>query len=234
MRYGFAHCVLVSPSMMSERRLFTAVEIAASLVLHAVLLAFLLRPVDAPPEAPQERSIAIDIVSAAQFAAALTTPQRPAPAAVTGSKPPAPAPVEPAAAEIADVPGMVHPSRLVAGDVLAEPASRQVRETLPLLASDERMTQLCDIEALEQIHLWKDELHPDTLVAYAMADTVVSGHAVQADGGAFRDARQWYEIKYRCVVAVDFQSLTDFQFSVGDLIPESEWDAHNLTAEEIE
>jgi hypothetical protein len=214
-----------------------------SVLLHAALLAMLFHGLDAPPETPKERSVSVDIISAAQYAAAVAATHLTAPTARTEVVQPAPVPVEPPPvapaptpppAEVAEPSGMVHATELKAAGVLAEPGSKEVRETLPLLASDERMTQLCDIEALEQIHLWKDALHPDTLVAYAMAETQVTAHTIQADGGAFRDARQWYQIKFRCEVADDFQSVTDFQFAVGDLIPESEWDAHNLTAEEIE
>ncbi len=235
MRHGLRYSSLAATRMLSGRRVSTGLEIGASLLLHVVLLAMLFHGFDAAPEVPKERSISVDIVSAAQYAAALAAPQLTAPTAKTEVVQPQPAPVEQAPpAEVADPSGMVHATQLRAAGVLAEPGSKEVRETLPLLASDERMTQLCNIEALEQIHLWKDALRPDILVAYAMAEMQVGDHTIQADGGAFRDARQWYGIKFRCEVASDFESVTDFQFVVGDLIPESEWDAHNLTAEEIE
>lgn len=241
MRHDLAHSIIAANPMLSRQRLSTGLEVGASVLLHAALLAMLFHGFDSPPEKPKERSVSVDIVTAAQYAAALAAPQLTAPTARTAVAQPRAVVPDAPPVEAAPPPvvapnpsGMVHATQLKAAGVLAQPGSKEVRETLPLLASDERMTQLCDIEALEQIHLWKAELHPDTLVAYAMADTQVTAHTIQADGGAFRNARQWYQIKFRCEVADDFQSVTDFQFAVGDLIPESEWDAHNLTAEEIE
>lgn len=232
MQHGMVHKAVVS-----DRRFSAVPQFAVSLALHAAVLALLLHGVGHKVAAPQERSIAVQIVNAAQYAAALAVPQLTAPRpepVIAQPVPAALAPPVPQSAPSTEEAGMVRATHLQAATVLAEPGSKAVRETLPLLASDERMTQLCDIEALEQIHLWKSALHPDVLVAYAMAETQVSEHVIQADGGAFRNERQWYRIKFRCAVADDFQSVTDFQFSVGALIPPSDWDAHNLTTEEIE
>ena len=129
---------------------------------------------------------------------------------------------------------MVHATHLQAAEVLAEPASKQVRDTLALLGGDERVAQMCNIEALAQIHTADPRLVPDILVAYAMADMEVANRVVDADGGAFRSKREWYGFKFHCEVAADLQSVTDFSFSIGEPIPRDEWESHDLTAEDAD
>jgi hypothetical protein len=90
------------------------------------------------------------------------------------------------------------------------------------------MTQLCNIEALEQIGQWDHALKPSSLIAYATAQTRVEGLVIDADGGAFRANGQWYGIKFHCAVGADFQSVTEFAFEVGEAIPKDEWNADNL------
>ena len=46
---------------------------------------------------------------------------------------------------------MIHASRLYAAAALSEPGSRQAREALPTLREDERILQLCNLEAMEQV-----------------------------------------------------------------------------------
>ncbi|MDB5529682.1 MAG: conserved hypothetical exported protein [Devosia sp.] len=223
-----------------DGRLPAGAELVASALLHAMLLALLLHQARALPDAPPEHSIAIDLVTAEQYAAATALPAivtAPASKASVARPPPEAAPVAPPSpAPSTGVPpsGMVHPTQLLGAGVLAEPASKEVRETLPLLGGDERKVQLCNIEALAQIHAADPKLDPDVLVAYAMADMDVSATSVTADGGAFRSQKQWYGFKFRCAVAADLKSVTDFSFAIGEPIPKSEWESHDLTAEDQE
>ena len=219
-------------------RLPVGAELVASALLHAILLALLLHQAKVLPDAPPEHSIAIDLVTAAQYAAATAIP-----AIVTApvsrasvAQPPAKAlpvaPPSPALPTSVPPSGMVHPTQLLGAGVLAEPTSKEVRETLPLLGGDERKVQLCNIEALAQIHAADAKLDPDILVAYAMADMDVSAAGVTADGGAFRSKQQWYGFKFRCAVSADLKSVTDFSFAIGEPIPKSEWESHDLTADD--
>ena len=236
MRHGFADRV----HMLTAGRLSVTWQLAASATVHALLLIVLLRGVDPRVEAPRERSIAVDIITAAQYAAAITAaPQAQllaAPEPVTRQPGAAPAPVVPAAPPPAETnpSAMVHATHLQAAEVLAEPASKQVRDTLALLGGDERVAQMCNIEALAQIHTADPRLVPDILVAYAMADMEVANRVVDADGGAFRSKREWYGFKFHCEVAADLQSVTDFSFSIGEPIPRDEWESHDLTAEDAD
>ena len=53
-----------------------------------------------------------------------------------------------------------------------------------------------------------------------------------AMGGAFRSRRQWYNVSFECEAAPTLDGVASFMFKLGDAIPESEWDAHNLNAED--
>jgi hypothetical protein len=116
--------------------------------------------------------------------------------------------------------------------VLANPRSKGIRTALAHLAPDERIVQLCNIEAMAQVHKWKASLQPDNLVAYALADPKVSTHGITADGGAFRAKRRWYGIKFKCDTTVDLKRVAAFEFTVGDEIPKAEWSRHYLTVDD--
>jgi len=105
---------------------------------------------------------------------------------------------------------------------------------LPMLETSERIKQLCNIEALEQIHNWNPKLSPDSIDPAAMAEARIVGNSLLAEGGAYRFERQWYAIQLRCTVAPDYESVQAFEFKTGDPIPEDEWESHNLIAEDIE
>ena len=77
-------------------------------------------------------------------------------------------------------------------------------------------------------------MDPDTLVAYAMADLMASGLTMRATGGAFRSRRKWYGVAFTCTVAADYSGVTGFEFQLGDAIPEAQWEAHDLNAEDID
>lgn len=239
MRHGLAD----SMQTLTAGRLKVTWQIAASAAMHALLLIALLHGVAPLPETAQQRSVAVDIITAAQYAAAIAAP----PQALALTSPDRLAPEEPIVGRPAATPApvtapppqthssaMVHATHLQAASVLAEPASKAVRDTLPLLGSDDRVVQLCNIEALAQIHTADTRLVPDILVAYAMADMEVANHMVDADGAAFRSQKQWYGFKFHCEVAADFKSVTDFSFAIGEPIPRDEWESHDLTAEDAD
>jgi hypothetical protein len=110
----------------------------------------------------------------------------------------------------------------------------RIRQTLTQFADSERIVQLCNIEGLEQIKRSEPDYAPDALVAYAMSDPLSSGLTLTAAGGAFRSRRKWYGVSLRCTVAPDYQGVTAFEFTVGDAIPQDQWEAHNLNAEDAD
>jgi Domain of Unknown Function (DUF930) len=127
---------------------------------------------------------------------------------------------------------MVQATHLQSAEVLADPRSAKARKALGQLAPSERVVQLCNIEAMEQVHLWKAALKPDFLVAYAMADTEFSGQKLKAGGGAFRSKSRWYNIGFTCEVTPDLKQVVSFVFAVGSEIPKSDWADHNLLGDD--
>jgi len=196
-----------------------------SLGLHAAIAALLvlLLPAIPPLLLPKEQTVAVEILSADQLAAVTAPPVAKAPPEpLAASRPSAPA-------EPAPKPGaMIRAEHFFSAATLADPRSKRAREALRQLASGERVIQLCNLEALEQIHRWKPELKPDYLMAYAMAGAKLSEDAVEADGAAFRSQQHWYNIKFKCQVAPDLATVAAFEFLVGDEIPKSQWASHDL------
>jgi hypothetical protein len=122
----------------------------------------------------------------------------------------------------------VKPTNMLSAAVLDNPASQKARKALSRLAGDERVVQLCNIEAMAQVAAWNNAFKPDFVVAYAMADTKFSRNILLAEGAAFHSDQQWYHISYQCNVATDHKSVAAFEFLVGDPVPASEWGRHNL------
>ncbi|YBV98186.1 DUF930 domain-containing protein [Phyllobacteriaceae bacterium JZ32] len=144
--------------------------------------------------------------------------------------PKSPAPPEAPAQAPSTAPSMIRATSLYAARTLADPRNRQAREGLAQLAGPDRMEQLCNAEAMEQIHHWREDFDPDRLVAYAMGDTRIDGDMFIADSAAFRSKRQWYNVKFRCGLTSDFKTVASFEFQVGDAIPRAEWEEHNLAS----
>jgi hypothetical protein len=130
------------------------------------------------------------------------------------------------------VPDLLIPAhQLYSEKLLSDRHNKSARQAMKQLAADERMIQLCDLEAMEQVRRAKQMLKPDYVVAYAMSDIALSEHGVEAGGGAFHSRRDWYGIKFRCALSPDDSKVVSFAFLVGAPIPRSQWAAHNLTAD---
>lgn len=212
-----------------------------SAVLHGLVLSAALLVAQVPPlSPPPERIIEVDIVAPAASAptavpAATAQPlARPAPADAPAAADKASTPA--ADTETHDTPtGTRHvATQFFTADILKEPGMAGLRRTLGTFADSERIIQLCNIEGIEQIKRAEPRFKPDTVVGYAFADMVQRGLTLTAAGGAFRSRRRWYGITYSCTVGADLASVSAFSFEVGEAIPEAEWDAHSLTAEDAE
>lgn len=214
-------------------------------ILHAALLAWLASvAIQTFETAPiVEQSVEVELQTPAEFEAltrpkpppvvapvpaapalpeALPTPDEPAPSPQPPVLPPQPAPVE------AD--GMIHPPRMLSQRVLADPRSRETVALLPRLAPDERVEQLCGLEAMGQIHDWQRDFEPDRVTAYALVGTRLSGRVLTAEGAAFRSRRRWYGLRFACTVSPDLKRVTAFAFHVGEPIPRERWEALGLPA----
>jgi hypothetical protein len=213
---------------------------AASVGLHAglalvLVLASPLRTLVVPPPVP----VSVEIVTQAQFEALQPKPETPPVVAAPEADAAAPH-----AAGEAQLPQSTPPraalkrsptitaTKLYTAGLLREPGMERIRKGLRSLAGSERVVQLCNIEGLEQIRRAAPNFDPDTLVSYAMADTAAAGLSLAAPGGAFRSRRKWYGVAFTCTVGADLESVTAFQFTLGDPIPEDQWEDHSLNAED--
>ena len=209
----------------------------ASLGLHvglalAVILLTPIKDIVAPPPQP----VAVEILTEQQFAALELPAETPppvlaAPAPAEEAAPPAPgeqiAPSGPLAPNLPENP-LVTATEFYAANLLRQPDMQRIRRSLTGFADSERMVQICNIEALEQIRRAAPAFDPDTMVAYAMADMVWQGMTLTAAGGAFRSRRRWYEIAFHCTVAPGYEAVTAFDLKIGAAIPAAEWEEHNL------
>ncbi|PDT13855.1 hypothetical protein CO670_26315 [Rhizobium sp. J15] len=217
---------------------------AASFVLHAaaILLLLLLLPKTEPLSSPDD-GLSVEIVPQETKSVSAPEPVRaPSPEEVRpeaakpeaepvplANDPPAAAAMPPAVPKPAE---FVIASQFFSEKVLADPRSKRAREALRQLSGSERNLQLCDLEALEQVRRVRPAMAPDTLAPYAMAAEKVSGNSVEVKGGAFRSKRKWYNIQFKCELDAGSGKVASFAFLVGDAIPESQWQEHNLVADD--
>lgn len=215
-------------------------------LVHAVLLAWLATFAIQSFESAliAEQSVEVELRTQDEFEA-LTRPKPPPVVALPAPAAPAlpdasPKPDEPAPSPQPSVPspqpapveadGMIHPPRMLSQRVLADPRSRETVALLPRLAPDERVEQLCGLEAMGQIHDWQRSFEPDRVTAYALAGTKLSGRVLTAEGAAFRSGRRWYGLRFACTVSADLKRVTAFAFHVGEPIPRGRWEALGLPA----
>lgn len=212
-------------------------EFIASLALHVALVtAAALLAMSSPLSPTTENAVETEVISARDFDARFRPPpSSPSAAAVPSGEAAAPAaaqpsPVRPEPVAPLGPPDMVHPSQMLSEQALANPRSRGLRRELGRLVEEDRVAQLCNLEAMEQIHAWRQDFQPDRLVDYARSDTRMEGHTLIAQGGAFRSARNWYEVSYQCELDAGLGKVVGFAFRVGSAIPREEWVADNLPA----
>ena len=209
--------------------------ILAAALLHlglATIVALSARPISLTPSG--DDGIEIELTDSAPPAAASPGPEPSVQPAIPAPVPPLAAPT-PSAPDLKAQPAvMMHAARILSGHELADPRNRQARKALAGLPEDERLEQLCDTEAMAQLHAWKKDFRPDMLVAYAMAEMRLVGTTLHADGGAFRSRQDWFAIAYDCEAAPDLTAVRSFAFRVGGKIPQREWRKHDLTLDDAD
>ncbi len=125
----------------------------------------------------------------------------------------------------------VHATQMLSAEVLAHQRSRAMASFLRSLDAEERLIQLCNIEAMAQIARRYDEFRPDRVVAYAGAETKASGESLTAPRAAFHSNGDWIDFSYVCRASRDRKTIVGFEFSVGESIPRRDWAAKRLPAE---
>jgi hypothetical protein len=201
--------------------------VPASFALHAMLVvALAFSPAVKRSKRPREESVAVDILTPQQFEAASEPQVAPKVLQAPVAMPPASAPVP--AVPPAD--GVIRATRMLSQEVLANPGSRQARAALATFAETERMVQLCNLEAMEQIRVWRDDFQPEQVVPYATASEQFAGRTIVADGAAFLSRDNWYGLKFKCKLSDDGERVAAFEFLLGDTVPRDRWDELGLTA----
>lgn len=208
---------------------------AASFALHALLLVALIFLVMPEPRSPPlERSVSVEILDAGRFSdifgpqgANLPTPELPAGLALPADPPtvisfPADPPLPPHAGET------IIPTRFLSADSLADPRSAGARAALTMLGADERVVQLCSIEALAQIAALDDSYEPDLVAAYSRSEISVTRVSIDAPGAAFRSRGHWYRLAFKCRVTPEFDEVAGFEFRLGAEIPRVDWARYHL------
>jgi Domain of Unknown Function (DUF930) len=209
-----------------------------SFALHALLAAiWAFLP---PPASPDTK--AVPAIRVTLVAPALETPVLPAKteAAPVLALPRAePVPVNPQTranapqAEVAPMPAdieppMIRPTTMLAAKSLNDRRSASARAAMKVLAPEEQLIQLCNIEAMEQVAAWKPGLKPQQLVAYALADPEIDTNSVNAKGAAILITNQWLKLEYECLAEPLSNRVVSFSFRLGDPIPQEDQVAHNL------
>ncbi len=211
--------------------------LVVSLVLHVLLLTLLLFLLAGPfPHPRVEDAVAVSIISAQEFRNVVQSDAKATAKPLKSSEVPEAIPRQPTFQPLmkeqdrsAD---MIEARHFLSTKVLNDPRSAKARKAMGELAPSERIVQLCNIEAMEQIHATNAILQPDFVVAYAMAEMKLGEYSLAAEGAAFRSKRRWYGITFRCTVSPDYQTVVSFAFKVGDAIPEAEWASHQLSVDD--
>jgi hypothetical protein len=215
----------------------------ASLTMHLLVgTALLFVPLTRRHFAEPEEPVPVAIVVAAPPQA---PPSRQAPTPVPDALPPgqpedgkaglhgadrpdartaAPASLPSPGAEAKD--GLITARTMLSDGALANPRSRKARQQLRTFSADERVVQLCNIEAMEQVHAMQPALLPEAVSPYAFQDLKLHGGSVVADGAAFYSGQRWYGLRFACDVTAG--KVVSFAFRIGQPVPRPQWEEHNL------
>lgn len=203
-------------------------------VAHAILLAAII--LQAPRLLPVHKQVveAID-VAVLQGAPPPLGPPASSAAPLKAETPPQPTalPRTPAAEprpQASRQSGMVTPKSFFAGAVLADPRNRKTRAEIAGLMSDERLIQVCNIEAMEQLKRWRPGFEADHVVPYAEAEPVLTATTLDAKGAAVHAGDAWYKLRFTCRSTPDLETVVSFQFALGASIPADEWERYSLPA----
>lgn len=101
----------------------------------------------------------------------------------------------------------------------------RVKQALGKLPPQERVIQICSIEALEQIRHHQPGTFPDML---ARDGGSVSDSGLTVSNGAFRSGSKWYAVDFQCQINVQAMTVKSFRYAIGKSIPEREWNGRQL------
>ena len=129
--------------------------------------------------------------------------------------------------------GWYRSETMLSGAEISDPKHKLLKAKLGQLESGTRAVQICGLEAILQITRSALQYHPETVVAYAMADVVMKGELLVANGAAFQSDGNWFNLSFRCRVSPRSQIVKGFEFAIGNAIPKEEWGTHGLPAHPV-
>lgn len=200
---------------------------ALSVLGHALFLALL------AIEAPRHMAVVKQPVAAVDVVMVEPPQRQPAPSAssttAAATQPKATGQSPPPVNRARPLPNArIAATEYFADAVLADPRNRETRQILATLNGDERLIQLCSIEAMEQLKRWKAGFVPHNVVAYAMSDPSLTSKSIEAPGAAVYADGKWYRLSFSCTATADLDRVASFDFALGRPIPQREWEQHSL------
>lgn len=206
--------------------------IGASLALHALLaLAVLVSPIGPALIRPLVPSISVELVPLPAVqppTAEATMPELLAAPPETGGD--AATPAQPAVPDAAPA-GYIRSTARLSAAALADPRSAKAREALAGLAGAERIAQLCNLEAKEQIAAWNAAYRPDFIVSFARSTEVLTDSTLRAGGAAVHSGSAWYDLRYNCQLSQSHDEVVAFEFQMGSTISLREQEELGLPGE---
>lgn len=109
--------------------------------------------------------------------------------------------------------------------------ARSSTDEMMMLDPAARMEQRCNARGMGLVGREHKGFHPDELVAYAYANTVIHQGRIKAPGAAVRSGNTWYHLSYDCETANEGLDVKSFSYTLGAAIPTSEWEGHYLVGQ---
>lgn len=109
--------------------------------------------------------------------------------------------------------------------------ARSATDQMLMLEPAARIEQRCNARGMGLVGREHKGFHPDELVAYAYANTVIHDDKIKAPGAAVRSGNTWYHLSYVCETANEGLDVKSFTYTLGAAIPTSEWEGHYLVGQ---
>lgn len=108
--------------------------------------------------------------------------------------------------------------------------TKRMEADLKSLSMDDRLEQLCDMRAMEEVAKDKSgkKHDPDRAMGYGTEDPVIDGDTITVKGGALRSHGRWHSLSYNCTATPDHMTVLHFDYVLGPYIPQSEWETYGL------
>lgn len=129
-------------------------------------------------------------------------------------------------------PELVEATTLYTASALASRLGKATLADLDLTDPQERVIQLCNHEAIEQVRRARPKLRARFALAEARSAPALSGLSVTADGAAIHGGGRWYDLSFRCKVTPDLAGVASFAFALGAEISRSDRARLDLPAED--